>query len=436
VIYPAARAVGLMAAGAPIALAIGLVQPGYWVAGAAWVALVGALSLADAVLGAPRDHTTLAIEAPGALATADTARLGLRVAFGRRPPAELEAAAEVNARLALTPGRTSVRVVQGAAEAVFELTPVRRGEGEIERVWARWRGPFGLVWKQISEAPRRTIAITPNVAAVKDEAIRLFARDALFGLKAQLETGEGSEFHALRELAPGMDRRTIDWKQSARHGKLLAKEFRTERNHPVIFAIDTGRLMCEPLLGVPRIDRAINAALLMAFVSLKLGDRVGFFGFDVKPRLFSGALSGAHAFPHLQRLAARLDYSAEETNYTLGLTQLGAALERRTLIVVFTDFADTTSAELMLENISRLIRRHLVLFVIFRDEELEAIARREPMDAEAVSRAVTAEALLQQRDLVIARLVRLGVQIVDAPAAAIGPALLSAYIDLKRRDLL
>ena len=435
-IYPTSRAVAAMAVGAPIALAIGLVQPGYWVAGAAWVALIGALALADAVLGASRDGASLALEAPGALATAGSAMLRLRVAFDGRAPAEMEAAAEVNARLTLTPERISAWVIRGEAEASFELTPVRRGEGEIERVWARWRGPFGLVWKQVSERPGKLIAITPNISAVKDEAIRLFARDALFGLKAQLETGEGSEFHALRELAPGMDKRTIDWKQSARHGKLLAKEFRTERNHPVIFAIDTGRLMCEPLLGVPRIDRAINAALLMAFVSLKLGDRVGFFGFDVKPRLFSGALSGAHAFPHLQRLTARLDYSTEETNYTLALTQLGAALERRTLIVVFTDFADTTSAELMLENIARLIKRHLVLFVIFRDEELEAIARREPVDAEAVSRAVTAEALLQQRDLVIARLVRLGAHIVDAPAAAIGPALLSAYIDLKRRDLL
>src|SRR6185312_3335757 len=120
------------------------------------------------------------------------------------------------------------------------------------------------------------------------EAIRLFARDAMFGLKAQLETGDGSEFHALRELVTGMDRRTIDWKQSARHMKLLAKEFRTERNHPVIFAIDTGRLMCEPLQGAPRLDRAINASLLMAFVSLKLGDRVGLFGFDIRPTLFSG----------------------------------------------------------------------------------------------------------------------------------------------------
>ena len=435
-IYPTRRAIVVMALGAPVALAIGLIQPGYWIAAAAWVLMIGAFCLADAVLAAPRDHTTLVLDAPGALPTAGRGAMSLRIAFDRRPPGRVEAAAETGVRLTASPERTMARVRRGEAEAAFELTPVRRGEGEVRRVWARWQGPLGLVWKQVAEAPGKAIAVTPNVGAVKDEAIRLFARDALFGLKAQLETGEGSEFNSLRELATGMDKRTIDWKRSARHGKLLAKEFRTERNHPVIFAIDTGRLMCEPLLGVPRIDRAINAALLMAFVSLKLGDRVGFFGFDVRPHLFSGAISGAHAFPFLQRLAARLDYSTEETNYTLALTQLNAALERRALIVVFTDFADTTSAELMLENVARLMKRHLVLFVIFRDEELEAIARSEPVDPEAVSRAVTAEALLKERDLVIARLIRMGAHIVDAPAAQVGTALLSAYIDMKKRDLL
>jgi uncharacterized protein (DUF58 family) len=435
-IYPTSRAVVLMAAGAPVALVIGLIQPSFWVAGAAWALLVFALCLADAALGSPRDRTTLELVAPGAMGTAQPAPMSLKLSFERRPPAKAEAAAQVNARLTLTPDRATAWVTGGEAETSFELSPVRRGEGEIERIWARWSGPFGLVWKQIAEAPKKVIPITPNINAVKDEAIRLFARDAMFGIKAQLENGEGSEFHALRELASGMDRRTIDWKQSARHGKLLAKEFRTERNHPVIFAIDTGRLMCEPLMGVPRIDRAINASLLMAFVSLKMGDRVGMYGFDVQPRIFSGAVSGAHAFPLIQRLAARLDYSLEETNYTLALTQLGAALERRSLIVIFTDFADQTSAQLMLENVSRLIQRHLVLFVIFRDEELEAIERREPADPEAVSRAVTAEALLRERDVVIARLTRMGAHIVDAPVAAVGPALLSAYIDLKRRDLL
>ena len=273
---------------------------------------------------------------------------------------------------------------------------------------------------------------------MKDEAIRLFARDAMFGLKAQLETGDGSEFHALRELPPGMDRRTIDWKQSARHGKLLAKEFRTERNHPVIFAIDTGRLMCEPLLGAPRIDRAINAALLMAFVVAE-ARRPGraSSASTCSPRLFTGATSGAHAFPLLQRLAARLDYSTEETNYTLGLTQLGAALERRSLVVVFTDFADTTSAELMLENVGAA------------DEAPPGAVRDLPRRGAGGDRPPRAgrprSGLARRHRRGAAERARPG----DRPAAAawaptsstppprqVGPALLSAYIDLKRRDLL
>jgi uncharacterized protein (DUF58 family) len=319
---------------------------------------------------------------------------------------------------------------------IAELTPLRRGEGEIVSLWLRWRGPLGLVWKQIRETPARKIPITPNIQAVKDEAIRMFSREAMFGIKSQLETGDGSEFHALREMVAGMDPRTIDWKQTARHAKLLAKEFRTERNHPVVFALDTGRLMCDPLMGIPRIDRALNAALLLAYVSLKLGDRAALFGFDAKPRLFTGVLSGAGAFPLIQRVAARLDYSTEETNYTLGLTQLGSALERRSLVVVFTEFADSTSAELMLENVARLLRRHLVLFVVLRDEELEQIARREPLNADDVSRAVTAETLLREREVVATRLKRLGAHIVDAPADRLGPALISAYLDLKRRDLM
>jgi uncharacterized protein (DUF58 family) len=233
-----------------------------------------------------------------------------------------------------------------------------------------------------------------------------------------------------------MDRRTIDWKQSARHGTLLAKEFRAERNHPVILALDTGRLMCQPLAGLPRIDHALNAALLLAYVSLKAGDRAGLYGFDARPNISSGPLSGPNAFAHIQRLAASVDYSTEETNYTLGLTQLSGQLSRRTLVVVFTDFADTTSAELMLDNVSRLLSQHLVIFVVMRDDELEDLQRQAPTNADDVSRAVVAAALLRERELVVTRLRRLGVQIVEAPADQIGPALLSRYLDLKRRDLL
>src|SRR5260221_9957173 len=435
-IYPTRRAIVLTAIGAPAALLIGLIAPGYWVTGGAWLALIFSLSLLDALIGPSRSAAVIALETPRGLGIASSGAMTVRATFERTAPPSAEVALETNEKIAVVPDRITTRFSMGEATADAELKTLRRGEGVISQVWLRWRGPLGLVWKQVQESPARKVLVTPNIQAVKDEAIRLFSREAIFGIKTQLETGDGSEFHALRELIGGMDTRTIDWNQSARHRKLLAKEFRTERNHPVVFAIDCGRLMCEPLLGVPRIDRALNAALLLAYVSLKLGDRAGLFAFDAKPRLYSGALSGAGAFAHLQRLATGIDYSSEEANYTLGLTQLGAALERRSLVVVFTDFADTTSAELMLENVARLLRRHLVLFVVMRDEELESIARREPLSADDVSRAVTVDALLKGRDVVAARLRRLGAHIVDTPSDKIGPSLISAYLDLKRRDLM
>jgi uncharacterized protein (DUF58 family) len=89
----------------------------------------------------------------------------------------------------------------------------------------------------------------------------------------------------------------------------------------------------------------------------------------------------------------------------------------------------------MVENLGRLLRRHVVLFVAFRDEELEDIARAEPTSPAALTRAVTAHALLESRALVIARLERLGVRIVDAPAARMGPALVSAYLDIVRAEI-
>ena len=222
------------------------------------------------------------------------------------------------------------------------------------------------------------------------------------GFHVQLNRGIGSEFHALREFQTGHDPRQIDWKQSARHNALIVREFRVEQNQHIVAMLDTGRLMSEPLLGQPRLDRALTAILLLFYVSLKLGDRCRLAAFDSQPRLSSGVVSGVRSFGQLQRLAASLDYSAEETNFTLGLTQLSADLEHRSIIFLFSDFSDTTSAELMLENVARLLARHTVLFVLFRDEEVEAMRRAEPRVPEDATRAVIAEGMARERDIVLA----------------------------------
>ena len=233
-----------------------------------------------------------------------------------------------------------------------------------------------------------------------------------------------------------MDVKTIDWKRSARRRSLVARELQAERNHHVILALDTGYLMREDIAGLPKIDHATTAALAVAWAAAIGGDLVGYFSYDVRPRSFVAPQPGRIAFARLRSWSASLDYVGRETNHTLALTELNARTPKRSLIIIFTDFIDTTSAELMIENIGILARRHLVVFVTIRDPDLETLVDHGADDLDGVATLVAANQWVQDRRRVLERLVRLGVTIVDAKPEMITARLVSTYLDIKAKDLI
>lgn len=421
-----------MAAGAPLALLVGVLAPEFWYAGLLWIPVVLTLLLADWLFAARAPG--LEVECAGAVEVGAPLIVGIAVAPSGRWPRRLELAVATGPKLRPAVDNR-ILVGEGETRPSLAFEAVRRGADAIARLWARWTGPLGLVWRIREQAVDRAVLIAPNIRLVRDNA-QLLLRDAQAGEQARVDRGEGSEFEALAEWRSGMERRTIDWKQSARHLQLLARETRIERNNQIVFAIDAGRVMCEPVEGLPRVDRAISAALLGAYAALKLGDRVQLFGFDSRPRISSNLVTGVRAFPLVQRLAAELDYSTAETNYTLALATLAGGLTRRSLVIVFTEFTDQTGAELMIRAAANLLRRHLVLFVVLADDELEDIAAAEPRTVDDVSRAVTAAAMLRERRIVVSRLRHLGIHVLEARHDRVGPALVRQYLEFKRRNLL
>ncbi len=436
-IYPSRRSILLAAALAPASLAIGVAVPQYWFAGLALVLLLLLLCALDAVAGLKPDSINAEWAGPRAVGVGEPFVIAVELRGPAVGLSSIEIAIDNSPLLVSSDGyRRTVTLIEGMGDASFQLVPHRRGIAELNQLWMRWLGPLGLVWKQKEAALGAQITITPDIRPVRQKSAQLLHRDAMHGLVAQLQVGEGSEFEALTEYKPGMDRRAIDWKQSARHTDLIAKEYRTERNNNIVLAIDAGRAMGDPIAGVPRVDRAISAALLTAFVALKEGDRVSFFGFDSHPRVATNPVAGGRSFALLQQVAARIDYSPKETNYTLALSTLAARLQRRSLIVIFTDFPDTISAELMLAALKPLLSRHLILFVSMHDEELEALAAAEPALPQDVVRSVTAAALLRQRKLVLTRLRRLGAHVIETQHDTAGPAIVESYLRMKRRNIL
>lgn len=437
-IYPTRRAIYLLLLGAPLALALGLVQPALWIVAPAWIGAILVGLILDAMAGASPRRLALETQVPLQAGVGDPFDLRL-VATGRTVPSRGEVAIALDERLA--PGGRLADEMMRAADTdalvrTVALTASRRGSAHIEAAWIRWTGPLGLAWKQRRFVIDRTVAILPSLRAVADEGSRLFQRDSWFGLRQQRIRGEGSEYEALAEYQPGMDRRAIDWNASARHIKLLAKEYRVERDNRVILAIDAGRTMAEPVGGMPRVDRAVSAALLLAFAGLKLGDRISFFSFAAKPQALTPAYMHIQDFPALQRAASLIDYAPVESNFTLALTTLSAALNRRSLIILFTEFTDATSADLMIRAAGRLLKTHRLLCVVIRDDEVEAVERQRPESAADVTRANVAAAMLRDRQLVIARLQRLGADVIEVPADAMGAAVVEAYLGIKRKGSL
>jgi uncharacterized protein (DUF58 family) len=434
--YPTGRAALLLALAAPLALLVAAIQPAAWIAapalGGALLVLVlldalfaGSLAdlrviaPADAEVGVPLRVTVLA----------DLARVG----GWARPVAALGC----DPRLA-DGGRLDLPLAphDGTWTGTAETTPTRRGTGALTRVWLRWQGPLGLAHRAASRPLDQAVRVWPNVAPVRSPALQIFLRDAQFGLVARRIRGEGTEFESLADYEPGMDRRRIDWKSSARHARLFAKEYETERNNQIVFAFDCGQAMCEPIEGLPRIDRAVTAALTTAWVALKAQDRVALFGFAARPQVLTPFVTATRDFLRLQQAAAALDYHAEEPNFTLALATLSARLKRRSLVVIFSDFTDPTSAELMIENIARLVEKHLVLFVVMADAELAGIVSAPVDTVQQAAMAVTADSLQRQRAVVLQRLRHLGVRVVEAPHDKIGNRLLDAYLAVKQQGSL
>ncbi len=437
-IQPAVRCVWALGAGILIALLPVLVDARLWIV---WLIYLGAVLLLtgiDLLLAVRPGKLSVSVDLPPALFIGESGAMGVRVATGRAGASwRGRLLCDLDPILTPQPEVTIGLTEAGRAGVELPLVPARRGTARIERLWLRWLGPLGLIGLRKVQPVDREVPVVPNVRAVRAAALRFHTqRDFLAGLKVERYAGDGSEFEALREYVPGLDHRAIHWKASARHHKLLCRQFRAERNHQIVLAFDTGHLMREPMEGVPKVDRAINAGLLLAYFSLRAGDRVGVFAFDREVRGYCEPRGGMKTFPRIQMAAARLDYSTHETNFTLGLAELATRLLRRSLVVLLTDFVDTITAELMIENLGRLAQRHLVLFVTLRDPELDRITGAAPTGITAMARAAVAADFVRDREVVLRRLARMGIQTIDAHPDEVTIELLNRYLEIKRRELI
>jgi uncharacterized protein (DUF58 family) len=320
----------------------------------------------------------------------------------------------------------------GRLTAETTIQPARRGRFEPTEVVVRVAGPLGLLARQRSRRLPGLLRVYPPFASRKEAELRIDrARILEIGLRSARGRGGGTEFDQLREYNIDDESRRIDWAATARTGKTIVRTYRAERNQTVIVLLDNGRTMAGQVAGVPRVEHAMDAVLMLTAVATRLGDRAGLVAFDRRVRAVVPPGQRGDQLSRVSEAMYQLEPELAESDYRGAFTQTLTRFHRRALLVVLTELANQALGDTLVPALPLILRSHLVVVASVRDPDLLRWAESSPLDGTAAYRKAAALAALEDRRLLAGQLRGLGVTVVDAPPGALAPALADAYLKVK-----
>lgn len=326
----------------------------------------------------------------------------------------------------------------GLCELRYTVRPLRRGDYTFGDVALRYGGVLGLVDRQIRVAAAAGVKVYPDVRDTRRYDVLLRRNAAIEnGLRRTRQAGAGSDFARLREYTTDDEFRRINWKATARRGVPIATEFDIERSRHILTVIDTGRLMAAPVGGaLTRLDHAVNAALLLAYVALQSGDHAGALTFADEVGMFLAPRRGRPQFTRLLDALYNVQPAPVEADSGRALAYLERMHRRRSLVVIFTEVVTLDAARPLIAQIGLLARRHVPLCVVLADPETTRLAATPPTSSTALYERTVADRLLDERRTILDTMRRGGALTLDVPADRVGPEVIDTYRALKRRGAL
>lgn len=332
-------------------------------------------------------------------------------------------------------------------ELSYDVVPSRRGRFAFGVLHLRVEGLARLGAVIASVDARADVRVYPNVRGPRryELAAQLGSLHTV-GVRHVRRVGSGGEFEQLREYVPGDSYREIDWKATAKRLRPVTRVHGQEQSQTVLVALDAGRMMATRMTdtdatggvgpALTKLDHAIHAALLLAYVALRAGDRVGVVVFADDVFGFVPPGRGRVQYRRILEALYAVEASATHVDFRRLVEFVRVRVPRRALVVLFSDLLDESQAGPLAEHAQLLRAKHLPVCVSMNDPIAEAFARAPMAQAQEVYRRAAAVDLLMEREAIGARLRKSGVGLVEAPVGEMAIATVNRYLDIKSRHAL
>jgi len=413
---------------------VSLAQPLALFAGVVLVAAV----IADALSGPRRSDIGIARIVPAHLSLRRPAKLRYRVENRGMRPVRVGLFEAPLRALAVDEDETVMWVPpQSSVEVEIPAMAVARGSDAFTSVYFWYESRIGLLRRRAVEELPEPIRVYPDLSAVERYgSLRVRNRLIEAGLRRMRMRGAGSEFESLREYGDGDSFRSIDWKATARRGRVMVVQREVERSQDVMMLIDCGRLMTARIGDQRKLDYAITAGLSLASIASLASDRVGVVAFAREIIVARSPRSTASSIRALTDAICDIEPRFEQSDYARAFRYVANHLHRRSLVVLFSDVIDPVAQSTVLAELGTLARRHTVLCVFMNDAAVANVLAISPRTTDDYYRLDVATGLANERTVAARTLERTGIDVIDAPAAKLSIAAIDEYLRIKARGLL
>jgi uncharacterized protein (DUF58 family) len=316
------------------------------------------------------------------------------------------------------------------------LRPTRRGDRHADLVTVRLLGPMGLAGRQSSTSVPGRVRVLHPFHSRRHLPSKLSRLRQIDGRSAVRRRGQGTEFDSLRDYVEGDDVRSIDWRATARRGDVVVRTWQPEQHRRIVIVIDTSRTSAGRVGDVPRLDAAMDAALLLTALATHAHDRVHVVAGDQRVRAEVREPSERRGLlGEVVSALAPIDPAIVEADWSTLAATVVSRNHQRSLVVLLTPLEPSAVEEGLLPVLPALAARHRVVLASVADPAVGALRRARGSTAEVYG-AAAAERTTALRERVAAALERMGVDVIDAEADDLPPRIADHYLWLKSEGLL